>query len=234
VLLLLGAILTAVWVGCDWPPPRLILKYGLPSVADGSEIEQLEIAGVSFRRLPRGYVRFRRSIAQSKGDLLGRLSQSLGLPWGSERKPSGWAADLWVELPEDLWITPHRVSPSDLAGTTWTSIQSRVIDATRSEKSILVALVDCMLEDLQRKRKGRFSIAQWEELAYASEIEALHPADYDIIGEGVLGERIAFAARVLLVGPEWKEKPMTEDEALALFLANRHASGFWIVWRPES
>jgi hypothetical protein len=44
VLLLLGAILTVVWLICDWPPPRLILKYGLPP-AGGPTGRRLEIAG---------------------------------------------------------------------------------------------------------------------------------------------------------------------------------------------
>ena len=54
VLLFLAGILVVTWEICDWPPPRLILKYGLPP-AGGPTGRKLTVEGIEFIELSAGY-----------------------------------------------------------------------------------------------------------------------------------------------------------------------------------
>ena len=56
VLLFLALILAALWNVFDWPPPRLILKYGFPP-AGGPTGRTMTIEGVEFVELKPGYFR---------------------------------------------------------------------------------------------------------------------------------------------------------------------------------
>jgi formylglycine-generating enzyme required for sulfatase activity len=104
ILLFLVLALAALWTGFDWPPPRLILKYGFPP-AGGPTGRTMTIEGVEFMELKPGYFRMGSQFLGRRGDLLGRLSVLLGLPWGVQPKSRGNEAPAhWVELKEPYWI----------------------------------------------------------------------------------------------------------------------------------
>ncbi len=56
VLLCLVLVLAALWAAFDWPPPRMILKYGLPPTG-GPTGRTMTIEGVEFVELKPGYFR---------------------------------------------------------------------------------------------------------------------------------------------------------------------------------
>ena len=56
VLVLLAGIVTILWLVLDWPPPRLILKYGFPPTG-GPTGNVRVIEGIEFVELSPGYFR---------------------------------------------------------------------------------------------------------------------------------------------------------------------------------
>ncbi len=104
ILLLLVLVLAALWAAFDWPPPRLILKYGFPPTG-GPTGRALTIEGVEFVELKPGYFRMGSHARCKEGDLLGRVCDTLHLPWG--RRPSHDKLECpphWVELERPFWI----------------------------------------------------------------------------------------------------------------------------------
>ena len=103
ILLLLAGIVTILWSGLDWPPPRLILKYGFPPTG-GPTGNVRVIEGVEFVELKPGYFRMGSHYRCDTGDLLGRVCRPLGLPWGRESSHDTLTPPRWVEFTEPLWV----------------------------------------------------------------------------------------------------------------------------------
>jgi formylglycine-generating enzyme required for sulfatase activity len=121
VLLFLVLVLAALWNVLDWPPPRLILKYGFPPTG-GPTGRTMTIEGVEFVELKPGYFRMGSHYYCEEGDLLGRICTTLHFPWG--RKPSHDSQECpphWVEIRRPFWI----------ARTEITEEQYRRFDPTR-------------------------------------------------------------------------------------------------------
>jgi formylglycine-generating enzyme required for sulfatase activity len=112
VLLLLGAILTVVWVACDWPPPRLILKYGFPP-AGGPTGRRLTVEGVRFIELRPGYVRVALRGHGDPESLLAKVRRSLGLACEERSKRNRINRRCtWTELPIRVWFAETEVTES--------------------------------------------------------------------------------------------------------------------------
>jgi len=114
VLFLLGLGLTATWLICDWPPPRLILKYGLPP-AGGPTGRRLTVEGIEFIEIESGYSRIGSHANCVRGDTLGELGESFGLPWG--KKPLHAALShrcpKWVEFPRNFFLANRELSVTE-------------------------------------------------------------------------------------------------------------------------
>jgi len=96
-LLLLVGITTIVWEVNDWPPVRLILKYGFPPTG-GPTGNVKTIEGIEFVELKPGYFRMGSKFNAKGGDWLGKLCAPLGLPWGKQPEPSDEMPVHWVEF----------------------------------------------------------------------------------------------------------------------------------------
>jgi hypothetical protein len=89
VLLLAGAV-AVLWNVLDWPPPRLILKYGLPP-AGGPTGRTKVIAGMEFVEVSAGYLRVVRQVRGAAGfRVLGADFRDI---------------DEWIEQPRSFWIS---------------------------------------------------------------------------------------------------------------------------------
>ena len=102
VLLLLAGILTVVWMICDWPPPRLILTFGIPPFCAPTG-QSIIVEGVEFVEIGPGVFQMG-STYGAGGDFLGRISGAVGLPWGN---PPGSTDEMplrWVEFRRGFWI----------------------------------------------------------------------------------------------------------------------------------
>jgi hypothetical protein len=84
LLLFLVLVLAALWAGFDWPPPRLILRYGFPP-AGGPTGRTMAIEGVEFVEPKPGYSRKGSHFLCQKGSLLGRAGGLPQQPWGKPR-----------------------------------------------------------------------------------------------------------------------------------------------------
>lgn len=110
VLAVLGLVTIGAWVTLDWPPPRLILKYGLPS-AGGPTGKTEEFGGIRFIELSPGYFRMGSHHLCEKGDLLGLLGSMLGTEWGTVAEhrrtecPRGW-----VEIEEPFFFAVTEIT----------------------------------------------------------------------------------------------------------------------------
>ncbi len=110
VLLMLGGILAVVWIICDWPPPRLILKYGLPP-AGGPTGRRLTTEGIEFIELGPGYFRMGSHEGCTKGDCLGRVCAMMGLPWGATPDHSGdTCPPHFVEIGASFWLAKNELT----------------------------------------------------------------------------------------------------------------------------
>ncbi len=104
VHMLLWGILAAVWVGCDWPPPRLILKYGFPP-AGGPTGRRLTVEGIEFIELRPAYIQMGSHYLCNKGDALGRVSALFGLGWGSSPcHAQTECPKQWREIDYCIWL----------------------------------------------------------------------------------------------------------------------------------
>ncbi len=110
VLLLLGAILTAVFVGCDWPPPRLILKYGFPP-AGGPTGEVVVIEGIEFVVIEPGYYQMGSHVDCKHGGFLARAARWVGLSQEDEsNRVSHECPPHWVEFGSGFGISMTEIS----------------------------------------------------------------------------------------------------------------------------
>ncbi|MCU0613074.1 MAG: formylglycine-generating enzyme family protein [Candidatus Eisenbacteria bacterium] len=110
VMLIFVGLVSAVWNLCDWPPPRLILKYGFPPTG-GPTGRTMTIEGVEFVELKPGYFRMGSHFWCEEGDCLGRVCAVLHLPWGRQPKhDSRECPPHWVEIERGFWIAARPVS----------------------------------------------------------------------------------------------------------------------------
>jgi len=114
--LLLGACITVVvWRVADWPPPRLILKYGFPPTG-GPTGRTKVIEGIEFVELEPGYFRRGSHHRCEEGDLLGRISAVFGLSWGTPpRHVGGECPTRWVAVCKQLWVARTEVTNAQFA-----------------------------------------------------------------------------------------------------------------------
>jgi formylglycine-generating enzyme required for sulfatase activity len=106
------------WTAIDLPPPKLVVRYGLPP-AGGPTGRKVTIEGVTFIELAAGYFRYGPMWDWDRGDLPGRLCAHLKLPWG--KRP-----ELFPEDPQPQWMVISR--PYFLAETEITNRQYRRFD----------------------------------------------------------------------------------------------------------
>jgi len=105
VLLLLAGIVTILWDVCDWPPPRLILKYGLPPAGVPTG-ERRSVLGVEFVEMASGYVHVVECNRNCQsGSFLGRISAVFGLSLGRLPDHFGMTHRYWQEFTEPVWIS---------------------------------------------------------------------------------------------------------------------------------
>jgi len=104
VLLFLLGILVVTWEVCDWPPPRLILKYGFPP-AGGPTGRAVVHHGNTFVEIGPGYRHLSRPALSVRGTWFGNLCGSLGLPTSSASVRSPEYEDRWVEVDHQYWIS---------------------------------------------------------------------------------------------------------------------------------
>jgi formylglycine-generating enzyme required for sulfatase activity len=105
VLLFLVALVSAVWNLCDWPPPRLVLKYGFPHTG-GPTGRTMIIEGVEFVELKPGYFRMGAHIGCVRDGPLDRLLHSLGrTSSGPPPHHTGLNCPLrWQEVAVTIWV----------------------------------------------------------------------------------------------------------------------------------
>jgi formylglycine-generating enzyme required for sulfatase activity len=105
-LLLLGVVLV-VWEINDWPPGRLILKYGFPPTG-GPTGNKREIEGIEFIELKPGYFRMG---SPCKCDLgyARRISSWLGFGDAPEHEENNCPPQ-WMEIEAPFWIARREVS----------------------------------------------------------------------------------------------------------------------------
>jgi hypothetical protein len=103
LLLLLGGLITLLWTGLVWPPPGLILKYGLPPQG-GLTGRTRSIAGVEFLEISPGYLWIDTHGSRCrKGDLPGRILRPLGFQVGTPSRH--YCRRYWAERPTTLWFS---------------------------------------------------------------------------------------------------------------------------------
>ena len=103
----LGLGLTATWLICDWPPPRLILKYGLPP-AGGPTGRSLTIERLRFVEIEPGYFYAEPEHFVSAEGLISRALRSFGLQVSGTAPFAGW-----TEIDHHLWVLRTEVSTDD-------------------------------------------------------------------------------------------------------------------------
>jgi hypothetical protein len=104
VLLLLLGILVVTWEVCDWPPPRMILKYGFPP-AGGPTGRRVVHQETTFLQIAPGYRRLERKIYEAEGTPIGDLLGGIGVKWGKQSIRDGLYECRWVEVEKPYWIS---------------------------------------------------------------------------------------------------------------------------------
>jgi len=139
VLALLVGIVVIAWRVNDWPPPRLILKYGFPPTG-GPTGNKRVIEGIEFIELKPGYFRMGTHRFCKDGDLLGRVAAALGLSWGNPpQHVSSLCPTRWAEAPGSFWIASTEVTVA-----TWKRYlrdQKTPVPVSRPEPADLPAIV---------------------------------------------------------------------------------------------
>jgi len=107
-LLVLAGTLFVTWHACDWPPLRLILKYGLPP-AGGPTGRRTMIEGIEFVELSPGV--YRRG-CDSEADVQGvfrRILSALGVGSSRNRTLLPHEPSSWVEIEQHFWISSTEI-----------------------------------------------------------------------------------------------------------------------------
>lgn len=117
VLFLLGLGLTATWLICDWPPPRLILKYGLPP-AGGPTGRRLTVEGIEFLEIRPGYFRYGSEFWCTRGSLFGDMCHAAGIHLGEKSEHDtehNECPERWVEIRVGFWISSTEATVRELS-----------------------------------------------------------------------------------------------------------------------
>ncbi|MEN8152078.1 MAG: formylglycine-generating enzyme family protein [Planctomycetota bacterium] len=110
VLVLLTGILVVTWRVCDWPPPRLILKYGLPP-AGGPTGRRMTVEGMEFIELSAGYFRMGSHTGCTETSLIDEIRRLLGSGTALSRRHAGYECPPhWVEIPHPIWVGRSEVT----------------------------------------------------------------------------------------------------------------------------
>jgi hypothetical protein len=89
------------WTLAGLPPVRFILRYGLSPGCEPTG-QTMTVEGVEFVEIGPGVFRMGSDHMAEGGDLLGRLCERFGLPWGKRRKPSN-------EMPVHWGVSSDRI-----------------------------------------------------------------------------------------------------------------------------
>ena len=108
VALFLAGVLTILWSALDWPPPRLLLKYGLTPGCEPTG-RTLTVEGAEFVEIGPGIFRMG-STYDAGGSRCGKICAAVGLPWGDQPKPSNEMPVHWVEFERGFWIARTEVT----------------------------------------------------------------------------------------------------------------------------
>lgn len=110
VVVVIGVVTPVTWTLLGWPPPRLILKYGLTPGCEPTG-ETMNVYGIEFVEIGPGCFRMGSHFECEEGDLLGRMSAIVGLDWGKPpRHDSRECPPHWVEFPRGFWIARTEVT----------------------------------------------------------------------------------------------------------------------------
>lgn len=114
VLFVLGSGLWITWEVCDWPPVRLIIKYGFPP-AGGPTGRRRVVDGIEFIEVSPGYFRMGSYTGPDTGGLLWKVATILGLSRGSPPRHGGLCSPPhWVEIGSRFWMAREQVSRSQM------------------------------------------------------------------------------------------------------------------------
>jgi len=109
LLLVLGTVVAAVWQLADWPPPGMLLRYGLtPGCEPTGKTRWIE--GVEFVEIGPGCFRMGSTHLAEGGDFLGKVCAAVGLPWGDQPEPSDETPVHWVEFRRGFWIARTEIT----------------------------------------------------------------------------------------------------------------------------
>jgi hypothetical protein len=111
-LLLLVGITVVVWEVADWPPPRLILKYGFPSGGGPTGRTFVDASGIEFVEIASGSAWYRHADEEFHRGLLDRIRDGLGLGVRSPFDTRLSEQICWVETHRPYWISRERISDS--------------------------------------------------------------------------------------------------------------------------
>ncbi len=109
VLLLLGGILTVVWIAFDWPPPQFILKYGVPPTG-GPSGRRLTVGGIEFIEIGPTYFKMGSSTPGVGRGLALRVREALDLFSSRTTLITGEEPEHWVEFSSGFWISRTEVT----------------------------------------------------------------------------------------------------------------------------
>jgi formylglycine-generating enzyme required for sulfatase activity len=110
VLTLLGVAGVLAWELADMPPLGFVLRYGYPSPM-GPTGRTMEFEGVEFVEISPGYFRMGSHYFCDEGDVVGRISAAVGLPWGKQPRHRGGECPVhWVEFENGFWIARTEIT----------------------------------------------------------------------------------------------------------------------------
>ena len=114
VLFLIGGAVAITWEVCDWPPVRLILKYGLPPAGGLTGRIRSGPGGREYVEVLDGYCRAFRPVCDDPGDALGRLCARLGIPFGRQPEYGDAYRRQWVQVKRSFWVATEPI-PANVA-----------------------------------------------------------------------------------------------------------------------
>ncbi len=196
LLLVSTSVVVVLWTVFDWPPPRLILRYGLPPQG-GPTGRTTVIAGLEFAEIRGGYCLVRRLVYEQEGDLLGRLVQPFGLSIGDPSVRSDSYRNGWIEIRTSFWLLTTRVSGTDLY---WTF------------EKVWPMCVEQSLVLLSELAPGRFRQPTLDELYFAADSGAPGFTQWDTAMVEIGRKDSHRSNEVALIGRNWRYFQGTDGE----------------------
>lgn len=113
VLFVFGCGLWTTWEVCDWPPVRLIVKYGFPP-AGGPTGRRMTVQGIEFIELSPGYFRMGSHHSCVHTGLFERVLGWIGFSNAQRvQHRCDECPPHWVEISTSFWISRAEVSNQD-------------------------------------------------------------------------------------------------------------------------